>query len=415
MEEKGFYRAFEEKHRGSRDLIKSRLEVYLSFVLPFKEIYGENCNAIDLGCGRGEWLELMQDNGINACGVDLDEGMLEACYQLNLSVQQKDALTALKELADDSQIIVSGFHIAEHLPFDVLQKIVKESLRVLKPAGLLILETPNPENLRVATDAFYLDPSHKTPLPPELLSFIPEYYSFKRTKILRLQEPPELRILSAPISLLDVYQHVSPDYSIIAQKDAASEMLNVFRNEFSRDYGIKTDVLLKRYETGINTKISSVEAKVQSAEVKAQSAEAKAREVAIIANELKTSLNAVYASRSWRMTAPYRELGDLARHLSHKVKLCLKPICAVLAMFVVRHKWLKITIISIMNHFPKFKERIEVFYFGYVTPNENDVQNDVLDSDDNGNFIEKMPMTPYALEIYKELKKEIERSKTEEN
>ena len=73
-----FYRAFEDRYRGSRDLIKSRLRVYLPFVEPLKALYSD-CIAVDLGCGRGEWLELLKEKGIGAHGVDLDDGMLSAC------------------------------------------------------------------------------------------------------------------------------------------------------------------------------------------------------------------------------------------------------------------------------------------------------------------------------------------------
>ena len=183
----GFYRAFEDRYRGSRHLIKDRLRVYLPFIEQLKACYPDT-PALDLGCGRGEWLELLQENGFKPTGVDVDDGMLEACRELGLSVEHCDALEALKNLADESQIVVSGFHIAEHLPFDILQTLVKETLRVLKPGGLLILETPNPENLTVGTSSFYFDPSHLRPIPPPLLAFLPEYYGFKNVKTIRLQE-----------------------------------------------------------------------------------------------------------------------------------------------------------------------------------------------------------------------------------
>ena len=178
-----FYRAFEDKFRGSRELIKSRLNAYISFILPFKELY-ENPQAIDLGCGRGEWLELLKEQGFDAQGVDLDEGMLTACIERGLKVQLADALTVLRSLPNESQTIVSAFHLVEHIPFSDLQILIQEALRVLKPAGLLIMETPNPENIVVATNNFYLDPTHTRPIPPQLLSFLPEYYkNLKDTQI----------------------------------------------------------------------------------------------------------------------------------------------------------------------------------------------------------------------------------------
>ena len=210
-----FYRAFENKFRGSRDLIKSRLQIYLPYVLPVLESdpYGK---SLDIGCGRGEWLELLGECGFDASGVDLDDGMLQACRDIGLNVQNIDALTYIKNLPDHSLSLISGFHIAEHLPFDLLLKIVTEVKRVLKPGGLLILETPNPENLDVGTSKFYLDPTHNRPIPPELLSFLPDYCGYVQIKTIRLSHynhentPKEL-------SLSDVIYGSSPDYAVIAQ------------------------------------------------------------------------------------------------------------------------------------------------------------------------------------------------------
>ena len=100
-----FYRAFEDKHRGSRELIKSRLEIYLPFIEKIKEIQPKP-KTIDLGCGRGEWLELLSENDCEAQGIDLDDGMLQACTQRGFDVQRQDALEALRNL-DDASIILS--------------------------------------------------------------------------------------------------------------------------------------------------------------------------------------------------------------------------------------------------------------------------------------------------------------------
>ena len=80
MTENSFYRAFEDRHRGSRELIKSRLNVYKQFIEPLLAIE-KNPFAIDLGCGRGEWLEVLGEIGVTAIGVDLDKGMLAACAE----------------------------------------------------------------------------------------------------------------------------------------------------------------------------------------------------------------------------------------------------------------------------------------------------------------------------------------------
>ncbi len=124
-----FYRAFEDKHRGSRELIQSRQQVYLPFVRAVAALH-PGAPVIDLGCGRGEWLELLQANSIPAQGVDQDEGMLAACRERGLDVHRGDAIAFLAQLAAGSQAVVSGFHIAEHLPFETLQVLVSDALRV---------------------------------------------------------------------------------------------------------------------------------------------------------------------------------------------------------------------------------------------------------------------------------------------
>jgi SAM-dependent methyltransferase len=240
-----FYRAFEERYRGSRELIKLRQRVYLPFIEPLLSFY-KNEKAIDLGCGRGEWLELLKESGFDAQGVDLDEGMLEACHDLGLNVVTKDAISALKELPDESQIVVSGFHIAEHIDFSDLQLLVKDALRVLKPGGLLILETPNPENITVGTVNFYLDPTHQKPIPPLLLSFLPEYYGFFRVKLMRLQEDNALSV-SEEISLYDVLGGVSPDYAVVAQKSADQFLIACNIDAFEKEYGLTLSNLAEKF------------------------------------------------------------------------------------------------------------------------------------------------------------------------
>ncbi len=250
MPDASFYRAFEDRHRGPRDLIKSRARAYLPFVMPLLKLHGVGA-VLDMGCGRGEWLELMGEEGFTTHGVDLDAGMLTACRERGLSVEQGDALEALKRLPDASQCVVSGFHIAEHVPFAVLQEMVAEALRVLKPAGLLILETPNTENLVVGSSSFYLDPTHRRPLPPSLLSFLTEYAGFFRSKILRLQEPQELTAPGARVSLLQVLSGVSPDYAVVAQKAAPTDDLARFDAPFGREYGLTLAALAARYEADL--------------------------------------------------------------------------------------------------------------------------------------------------------------------
>jgi O-antigen chain-terminating methyltransferase len=244
--QKDFYRAFEDKFRGSRELILSRLQVYLPFVNPLKQIYPV-VPAVDLGCGRGEWLELLKEHGFEGQGVDLDAGMLRSCHERGLQAIQGDAIEFLRQLPSESQLIISGFHIAEHLPFEQLQTLVAEAFRVLRPAGLLILETPNPENFKVSSVGFYMDPSHRNPLPPELLAFVPAHYGFARVKIIRLQENPAL-LYAKHVSLDQVLGGASPDYAVVAQKQADVSFMDTFNDAFEREYGLPVSELLDCYD-----------------------------------------------------------------------------------------------------------------------------------------------------------------------
>ena len=245
-----FYRAFEEKFRGPRGLIQQRLEVYLPFVQPVCAAYPDAL-VLDLGCGRGEWLELLQKNSIVAMGVDLDTGMLAACQQINLKVQCQDALESLKQLQDGSASVVSAFHLVEHLPFDRVKDLVAECHRVLKPGGLLIMETPNPENFMVATHNFYLDPTHLRPIPPDLLAFVPEYLGYESVKILRLQETAGVKT-HPNLSMLDVLTGASPDYAVVAQKAGHTALKQSLQALFDQAFGISGYALLERQRLQAN-------------------------------------------------------------------------------------------------------------------------------------------------------------------
>jgi glycosyltransferase involved in cell wall biosynthesis/SAM-dependent methyltransferase len=266
-----FYRAFEDKYRGSRELIKRRQQSYLSFITPLLALYEHAC-TIDLGCGRGEWLELLQELGFRSYGVDLDDGMLAACRELGLSAERADAIRTLEMMESESQTIVSGFHIAEHISFSQLQTLVQQALRVLKPAGLLILETPNPENIVVSTSEFYLDPTHRQPIPPKLLSFMTEFYGFCRTKVARLQEPQPL-LDGRVVTLQDVLLGVSPDFAVIAQKYARSECLALFDQPFEKEYGISLEALAARHDQQVKEQVAQDTDALSTAKERARQAE----------------------------------------------------------------------------------------------------------------------------------------------
>lgn len=242
-----FYRAFEERFRGTREEVKKKLEVYFPFLEPFTATEGK-ASALDLGCGRGEWLELLREWNIEAMGVDMDTFMLAACHAENLTVEAGDALAFLQSQENESHQLVSAIHVAEHLEFDQLLLVVQEALRVLAPGGLLILETPNPENIAVTTTQFYLDPTHRRPLPPALLAFVAEYCGFGRVNTFRLRLFPE----TATSGITGLIEGVSPDYTVIAQKTAAPDILSRFDVAFSRASGTTLRQLARRFDARID-------------------------------------------------------------------------------------------------------------------------------------------------------------------
>ncbi len=256
-----FYRAFEDRYRGTRDEIGRRLAVYRPFLTALAA-QADGASALDLGCGRGEWLELLAACGIAGRGVDLDEGMLRACRERHLDVERADALASLRALPDASLALVSAFHLVEHLPFALVQDIIAEARRVLRPGGLLIFETPNPENLTVGASSFYLDPSHERPLPPALLAFAVEFGGFTRQRVLRLQEMPQLHG-DAPVSLLTVLEGVSPDYAVVAQQQAPAALTAAFDPLFAADYGITLAALAQRYEARLQRQDSALHLALQ--------------------------------------------------------------------------------------------------------------------------------------------------------
>jgi len=309
-----FYRAFEDKFRGPREDIKAKLQVYLPFITILNKWYPKNA-AVDLGCGRGEWLELMRDHGIEAIGVDLDEDMLRACRERNLTVTNQDAISHIKTLKSDSVIAVTAFHLVEHIPFEQLKLLVSESLRVLKPGGLLIMETPNPENIIVATNNFYFDPTHIRPIPSMLLEFLPVYYGFEKTKLIRLNTSKELEHLSS-LSIYHVLIGVSHDYAVVAQKKAVGEEMNQFESLYSEQFGVGLETLSSRYDQKFNSaevRLTQIEKFAQELSAKVQQAEIKVQQAEIKVTQAEQALVKIYNSRSWRWTAPLRGMNKFLR------------------------------------------------------------------------------------------------------
>ena len=314
-----FNLAFEDVYRGARDDIKARLAFYDPILKQLSQHQGM-AKAIDLGCGRGEWLELLRAHHIDAQGVDLDEEMLIRCRAYGLKTQKIDAISALKALPENSVGLVSAFHLIEHLPFEVLLHLLKEAFRVLVPGGLLLLETPNPENLSVASQWFYLDPSHQKPLPPELMRFSAEFSGFYRPKILRLNESSKIQS-SSNIDLLDLFVGVSPDYALLAQKPADEKILELFDVVFEKGSGADLASLTTRYQRQEDWRRDELEKRLLQ-EIVANTAqhlalEARHEQLEARHEQLEarySNLEQLFFNRwAWRICAPLRLVAKQAR------------------------------------------------------------------------------------------------------
>lgn len=174
------YVLFEDQFRGTRDEVRQSLTDALRFVAPF---VGSNYPVLDIGCGRGEWLELMRDAGIVSYGVDLNEAMVREVLARGLDARHENAFNHLEGLNEESLQAVTAFHVVEHVSSAGVNRMVRAAFRALRPGGRLILETPNPTNVAVGAAAFYLDPTHLRPVHPEYLRFVATMVGFTDVEV----------------------------------------------------------------------------------------------------------------------------------------------------------------------------------------------------------------------------------------
>ncbi|MBI1806074.1 MAG: methyltransferase domain-containing protein [Ignavibacteria bacterium] len=214
------YVAFEDQFRGTRADIKNRSRIYLPVIQKASEATA-GAPIVDIGCGRGEWLELLRESSYVSYGVDTNATMVAQCQALGLKVFHDDALEYLDKMKDKSLAAVTGFHVIEHLPFTVWVRLFDEVLRVLKPGGVVIFETPNPENVQVGSNRFYLDPTHHNPLPSHLVKFIAGARGFGDVEVRSLHPFEDAAMIheqTETSTRFNAFFYGPQDYAIIAWK-----------------------------------------------------------------------------------------------------------------------------------------------------------------------------------------------------
>lgn len=210
------YAGLESEVRGTRGEAQARWKVYLPLI-------PRDGPVLDLGCGRGEWLELLRQEGIAARGVDWNRLMVNECRERNLEAEQAEALEYLARTPDGSLGAVTILRLVEHFPLPHLVRLLDEVARVLRLGGTAIFETPNPENLLVSGRDFYRDPGRLHPIPAETLRFLVESRGLPPVEVLYLNPAGDSERLpesgeSAVTRRFNRYFYGPRDYAVVSRK-----------------------------------------------------------------------------------------------------------------------------------------------------------------------------------------------------
>jgi O-antigen chain-terminating methyltransferase len=173
------YGKFAEKFRGPEEYVKSGQRSYLA------DFSGRQ-SVLDIGCGRGEFLETLRDAGVPARGIDLSEESVAMCRAKGLNAEVADLFAYLNDLPEGSLDGIFCSQVVEHLAPERLPEMIRLCASRLSRGGVIAIETPNPECLAIFATHFYLDPTHTRPVPAALLAFYLEEFGVGRIETRRL-------------------------------------------------------------------------------------------------------------------------------------------------------------------------------------------------------------------------------------
>ncbi|MCG8461142.1 MAG: class I SAM-dependent methyltransferase [Holophagales bacterium] len=206
------YLSLEARYRGSEEDIAERVSAYLPHLGP---IEGLGAPLLDLGCGRGEALEVFRRAGHRVEGVDSSSEMVACCREKGLEVEEGDLFTVLAGRAEGSLGAVVSFHVIEHLEPISVSRLVRLAWRALAPGGMLILETPSPLALAMSARDFWMDPTHRRPVHPSHLEVSFREAGFEPVHRVDLrpfpddQHLPELELSAVPEAQRPLADHVN--------------------------------------------------------------------------------------------------------------------------------------------------------------------------------------------------------------
>ena len=258
MNKEELYLSFENKFRGTREQIINLLSNYDgSLNYCFNNF--NNPKILDIGCGRGEWLQKLKELGLDAIGIENNRKMVEFCRELELNVLEGDAISLMNTFDDESFTIISIFHVVEHLNSDYLDELLTECKRLMCPEGLLIIETPSIDNLIVSSNHFYLDNTHITHINSSQIIFRLENLGFKSSRPYFINSGPLSNAHN--MNLTRVLNGISQDLCIIS---SLSDFLNHDLNESkliiedSLDIGLTTLNAASEFDHELNILRSNV-------------------------------------------------------------------------------------------------------------------------------------------------------------
>jgi O-antigen chain-terminating methyltransferase len=211
--EPGFdYARFAERFRGSEEYVRAGQRFYLPYFAGRREV-------LDIGCGRGEFLELMREAGVPARGLDLSQESVDLCRSKGLAAETADLFAYLTDLPEASLDGIFSAQVVEHLPPERLPEMIRLAASRLDRGGVLAIETPNPECLAIFASHFYLDPTHTRPVPQALLGFYMEEFGMGSIEVHR--RSPAVESMPALASLAEDFRAAffgGLDYAIVGKK-----------------------------------------------------------------------------------------------------------------------------------------------------------------------------------------------------